>query len=123
MLGHTAFVVPVGFALYKLNTNPSALAADPTTVRLMIRATRDAFRAVDDLEIPANLRWLYLRMPTAFAVRYWRRVFASPRGELWFGAHSRAAPDEMHALAHELGVAIGRVGRPTPNFDSLVGTG
>ncbi len=88
MFGHTAFVVPIGFALYRLGGNPTALSADPTTLRLMVRATREAFEALDDPEIPANLRWLYVRMPTAFAVRYWRRVLASPRGELWFGAHS-----------------------------------
>ena len=101
MLGHSAFVVPIGFALYRFGTNAAALAADAKTLRLMVFATRDAFKALEDAEIPANLRWLYLRMPTASAVRYWRRVFASPRGELWFAAHSRAAPEEMHALAYE----------------------
>jgi 2-dehydropantoate 2-reductase len=122
MIGHSAFVVPIGFALYRFDTNAAALAVDTRTLRLMVSATRDAFEALDDVEIPANLRWLYLRMPTAFAVRYWRRVFASPRGELWFGAHSRAAPDEMHALASELRAAVQRTGRPTPHFDALVGT-
>jgi 2-dehydropantoate 2-reductase len=122
MLGHSAFVVPIGFALYRFDTNPAALAADTGTLRLMVRATRDAFEALDHAQIPANLRWLYLRMPTAFAVRYWHRVLASPRGELWFGAHSRAAPDEMHALARELREAIQRTGRPTPNLDALVRT-
>lgn len=32
-------------------------------------------------------------------MRYWQRVFASVRGELWFGAHARAAPEEMRSLA------------------------
>jgi hypothetical protein len=73
MLGHSAFVVPIGFALYRCNTNARALAAYAGTLQLTVRATRDAFEALDDAEIPANLRWLYLRMPTAFAVRYWRR--------------------------------------------------
>jgi 2-dehydropantoate 2-reductase len=122
MIGHSAFVVPIGFALYRFDTNAAALAADARTLRLMVLATRDAFEALDDVEIPANLRSLHLRMPTAFAVRYWRRVFASPRGELWFGAHSRAAPDEMHALASELRAAVQQTGRPTPHFDALVGT-
>ena len=120
MFAHTAFVVPIGFALYRLDGNPTALAADPSTLRLMVRATREAFETLDDLEIPANLRMLYLRMPTAFAVRYWRRILASPRGELWFGAHARAAPDEMHALARELRTAVRRAGRPTPYLDTLV---
>lgn len=122
MIGHSAFVVPIGFALYRFDTDATALAADTRTLRLMVLATRDAFEALDDVEIPANLRWLYLRMPTAFAVRYWRRAFASPRGELWFGAHSRAAPDEMHSLASELRAAVQQTGRPTPHFDALVGT-
>lgn len=122
MLAHSAFVVPIAFALYRFDTDPRALAADAGTLRLMVRATREAFEAVDDAEIPANLRWLYLRMPIAFAVRYWRRVLASARGELWFGAHSRAAPDEMHALAHELRVAVQRARRPTPALDTLIGT-
>ncbi|MEO9256242.1 MAG: 2-dehydropantoate 2-reductase N-terminal domain-containing protein [Tepidiformaceae bacterium] len=122
MLGHTAFIVPIGFALYRFGTSSTALAADASTVRLMVRATREAFEALDNVEIPSNLRWLYLRMPTAFAVRYWCRVLASPRGELWFAAHSRAAPDEMRALAQELRGAVQRTGRPTPNFDALLGT-
>jgi 2-dehydropantoate 2-reductase len=122
MLGHSAFVVPIGFALYRFGSDPTALAADASTLRLMVRATREAFEALEDVEIPANLRWLYLRMPMAYAVRYWRRVFASPRGDLWFGAHSRAAPDEMHALAYELLAAVLRTGRQTPNLDALLGT-
>lgn len=122
MMGHSAFVVPIGFALCRFDTDPVALAADASTLRLMVGATREAFEALDDVEIPANLRWLYLRMPTAFAVRYWRRVLASPRGELWFAAHTRAAPGEMHALAHELRAAVQRAGRPTPDLDALVGT-
>src|ERR1700683_3344836 len=122
MIGHSAFIVPIALALYRFDTNAASLAADARTLRLMVLATQDAFEALDDVEIPANLRWLYLRTPTAFAVRYWRRVFASPRGELWFGAHSRAAPDEMHALAAELRAAVQKTGRPTPHFDALVGT-
>jgi 2-dehydropantoate 2-reductase len=122
MLGHAAFVVPIGFALYRVGTDAARLAADPETMALMVRATREAFRvlvASGNAEIPANLRMLYLHMPTALIVGYWRRVFAGPRGELWFAAHSRAAPEEMQALADELQAALGRIGQPTPNLDSL----
>jgi len=120
MLAHTAFVVPIGFALYRCGTDPAALAADSSTLRLMAQATREAFTVLDDAEIPANLRWLYLRMPTRFAVHYWRGVLAGPHGELWFAAHSRAAPDEMQALARELMLAVDRSARPTPYLDALL---
>ena len=58
----------------------------------MVLATRQAFaalRSAGNTEIPANLRFLY-RLPNEFVVAYWRRILASPRGELWFAAHSRA---------------------------------
>ena len=123
--GHAAFVVPIAFALYRVDTDPSRLAADSDTLRLMVCATREAFQALGadgKAEIPANLRTLYLRLPTAFAVRYWRRVLAGPRGELWFAAHTRAAPEEMRALADELQAAVHRTGRSTPDLTMLLRT-
>jgi 2-dehydropantoate 2-reductase len=123
MLGHAAFVVPIGFALYRSGTDAAKLAADADTMRLMVRATREAFRALGtggNAEIPLNLRVLYLWMPTAFVVGYWRRILSGPRGELWFGAHGRAAPEEMRALAEALRTALRHTALPLPNLESLL---
>jgi 2-dehydropantoate 2-reductase len=123
LLGHAAFVVPIGFALYRVGTDAPKLAADVDTLRLMVRATREAFKALSasgNAEIPMNLRILYLWLPTGFVVGYWRRVLSGPRGELWFGAHSRAAPEEMRALAEVLRTALRHTGRPTPNLHNLL---
>lgn len=123
LLGHAAFVVPIAFALYRVGTDASLLAADRDALRLMVRATRQAFQALrtnGNVEIPANLRTLYLRLPTTFAVSYWRRVLSGPRGELWFAAHTRAAPEEMRALATDLQAAVRRTGRPAPDLTKLL---
>jgi 2-dehydropantoate 2-reductase len=124
LLGHAAFVVPIAFALYRVGIDAPGLAADPATMRLMVLATREAFtalRAAGNQEIPTNLRTLY-RLPTALVIAYWRRVLNGPRGELWFGAHSRAAPEEMHALARDLQEAMRHTGHPTPNLGRLLAT-
>jgi len=123
LLGHAAFVVPIAFALSRVDTDASRLAADRDTLKLMVRATRQAFRALrasGNAEIPANLATLYLRLPAAFAVSYWGRVLAGPRGELWFAAHTRAAPAEMRALADDLQDAVRRTGRPAPDLTELL---
>jgi 2-dehydropantoate 2-reductase len=123
LLGHAAFIAPIAFALYRVDTDPAKLAADPRALRSMVLAIRQAFtalRAAGNAEIPTNLLVLFLRLPTAFTVAYWRRVFAGPRGELWFGAHTRAAPDEMRSLAQELQKALRRTGHPTPDLDELL---
>lgn len=120
LLGHAAFIVPIAFALYRVDTDPGRLATDRTALRTMVRATRQAFRALSGTaDVPANLRILY-RLPTTVVAGYWRRVMAGPRGELWFAAHSRAAPDEMHSMATELQTAIKRTGHPAPDLDALL---
>jgi 2-dehydropantoate 2-reductase len=124
LVAHTAFVVPLAFALYRVGVDPPRLAADPATLRLMVRATRQAFtalRAAGNTEIPRNLRILY-RLPTVFVIAYWRRVLASPRGELWFAAHTRAAPEEMRSLARQLQEALRPTGHRTPDLDQLLAT-
>jgi 2-dehydropantoate 2-reductase len=123
LLGHAAFVVPMAFALYRVDTDAGRLARDAAMLRLMVRATRQAFQALRVVgigEIPTNLTILYLRMPERFAVQYWRRVLASPRGELWFAAHSRAAVQEMTSLANELQAAVHRTGYAAPDLDTLL---
>jgi 2-dehydropantoate 2-reductase len=122
LVGHAAFVVPIAFALYRVGIDASRLASDRPTLRLMVVATRQAFNALQatgNAEILKNLRMHY-RLPTAFIIGYWRRVFKNPQGELWFGAHSRAAPEEMRALARELQRALRRTGRPTPSLERLL---
>ncbi len=124
LLAHAAFVVPIAFALYRVGVDPAGLATDRATVRLMVLATREAFTALQAAgndEIPANLRALY-RLPTMLVAAYWRRVLDGPRGELWFGAHSRAAPEEMHVLARGLLEAVSRTGRQTPHLERLLAT-
>ena len=116
--------MPIAFALYRVGVDPARLAADPASMRLMVLATRQAFtalRANGNDEIPTNLRILY-RLPTRVVIGYWRRVLNSPRGELWFGAHSRAAPEEMRDLADQLQEALLHTGRPTPDLDRLLAT-
>jgi 2-dehydropantoate 2-reductase len=125
LLGHAAFVVPIAFALYRVGVDATRLAADRATMRLMVLATRETFTALrraGNKEVPTNLRILYA-LPTVLVVAYWRRVLAGPRGELWFGAHSRAAPEEMRSVADELQDALRSVDRPTPHLDRLLATG
>ena len=122
LLAHAAVVVPIAFALCRVGINPARLAADPATMRLMVLATREAFtalRADGNDEIPTNLRILY-RLPTRVVTGYWHRVFNSPRGELWFGAHTRAALEEMRHMADQLQEALLHTGHPTPDLNLLL---
>jgi hypothetical protein len=55
-----------------------------------------------------------------FAIRYWRRVLASLRGEPMFAAHGQAALEENTRLGQELRAAVHRTGRAVPAPDALL---
>jgi len=123
LTAHAAFIVPIAWALYRVDLQPHRLATDEQLLRLMVAATRQALGALEcagNTEIPRNLRWLYLRLPQSFAVHYWRRVFAGPRGELWFAAHARSAPEEMASLARALRTVTERAGPGAPALEALL---
>ncbi len=110
LLAHAAFVVPMALGLARVDTDPARLARDRRLLELVVRATAEAFTVLRDhgnREIPGNLRALYLRLPRVLAVAYWRRVLAGPRGELWFAAHTRAAPAEHRSLGAALREQLG----------------
>jgi len=126
LIAHAAFIVPIALALYRVGVQPHRLAADEQLLRMMVVATRQVLGALagaGNTEIPRNLHWLYLRLPQRFAMYYWRRVLSGPRGELWFAAHTRSAPEEMASLAHALRSVIDRAGHRAPALDALLADG
>jgi 2-dehydropantoate 2-reductase len=126
LTAHAAFIVPIALALYRVGVQPRLLAADEQLLRMMVRSTRQAFGALaatGNTDIPRNLLWLYVRLPERFAMYYWRHVLSGPRGELWFAAHTRSAPEEMASLAHALRSVIDRAGYRAPALDSLLADG
>jgi 2-dehydropantoate 2-reductase len=123
LVAHAAFIVPIAFALYRVDVDPHRLAANDPLLTTMVRATKQALRALQsagNTAIPRNLRALYLLMPEQFAVRYWRNTLAGPRGQLWFAAHTRAAPEEMASLAGVLRSVVDQSGQPAPDLQTLL---
>jgi 2-dehydropantoate 2-reductase len=114
-MAHAAFIVPIALSLYRVGVDPIRLAADSQLLKGMVRATAQAFRALrasGNREVPRNLRALYLAAPEPIALGYWRRTLRGPNGELWFAAHTRAAPEEIHSLATALLDVIDRARVP-----------
>lgn len=120
---HAVFVTAVSGALYEVDGDARRLAADPARVRRMIGAIREAWAAMDRLGIakpPLALRAIFQWVPLAFAVLYWRRLFASPKGELYFAKHARHASIEMAALASDVRALLHD--EPTPELNQLYAT-
>ena len=102
---HAVFVAAICAALYRCETDPTRLAHDRATLKLMCLAITEGFQELhrDHIEgCPRNLAVLHNRWLAPVAIRYWARVMRSPMGEFAFAAHARHAKPEMRTLAHDV---------------------
>ncbi len=102
---HVVFVTAICGAIYEAGGDAQRLSADPHLLRSFVLAVREGWAALDRIGVgppPLALSIILRRVPIAFAISYWRRLTASPRGELYFARHARHAPKEMAALAADV---------------------
>ena len=112
---HAVFITAIAGALYESACDPRRLASNPATVRRFILAVRQGW-AVQDRKLlapaPLALRSIFCWVPLRFSARYWCRLLASPRGDIYFARHVQHAPAEMAALAQDLRSAFDTAGAP-----------
>jgi 2-dehydropantoate 2-reductase len=102
---HAVFIAAIAGALYENGCDAHRLGQNHEAVRRFILAVREGWAALDRLRsgpAPLALRIIVSCVPLWFSVRYWSRLFKSPRGDLYFARHTRHAPVEMVALAADV---------------------
>jgi 2-dehydropantoate 2-reductase len=102
---HAVFITAIAGALYQNGCNAARLGQDSAAVCRLIVAVREGWAAWSRRRVgpaPFALRMIFCWMPLWFSAWYWRQLFASPDGDLYFARHARHAPLEMAALAAEV---------------------
>ena len=99
---HAVFITAIAGALYEWGGNACLLAQNSGAVRRFIVGVRQGWAAQDRKGVapaPLALRTIMCWVPLLLSARYWCRLLASPRGDLYFAQHTRHAPAEMASLA------------------------
>jgi 2-dehydropantoate 2-reductase len=102
---HAVFITAIAGALYENGCDACLLAQNREAVRRAIVGVRQGWAAEDRKEVgagPLALRTIMSWVPLQLSVLYWRRLLASPRGDLYFARHARHAPAEMASLATDV---------------------
>jgi ketopantoate reductase len=102
---HAVFITAIVGALYHNDCDSLRLAQDSKMVRRFIVAVREGWTAQDRKRVgppPFLLRTIICFVPLWLSVRYWSRLLASPRGDIYFARHARHAPAEMASLANDV---------------------
>jgi len=119
---HAFFITAISGALYLAASDTRRLADDHASLRMMVQGVREGFAAVDALGLPVTPfapKVLFTWLPQTFAVRYWRRYFASVLGDLVFAQHARSAFDEMREVANDCRAMLDRSRIPAPALRQL----
>ena len=117
---HVAEVSPMANALYMAGGDNYRLARTRDAIVLMIRAIREGYKVLQELNIPimpARHKILKL-IPEPILVALMRRIFKSEKMADLIG-HAQAARDEMKQIADEFRVLARSTSVPTPAMDRL----
>jgi len=102
---HAVFITAMAGALYQNDGEALRLARNFITLRRLVVGVREGWAAQDRKRLrpaPFALRVMMCWVPVWLAARYWSRLLASDRGEIYFARHTRHAPAEMAALANDV---------------------
>jgi 2-dehydropantoate 2-reductase len=102
---HAVFITAMAGALYENGGDALQLARNFITLRRLLVGVREGWAAQDRKRLrpaPFGLRVIMGWVPMWLAARYWSRLLASDRGEIYFAKHTRHAPAEMAALANDV---------------------
>jgi 2-dehydropantoate 2-reductase len=119
---HVAFVLPIGGALLKSGDNYK-LAKDKETIRMYIRAVKEAGRVLKALGYSKsyNVKFkLFYWLPEGLLINILKKVFNSKFAEVAMMMHANAAKDEMLELGNELRKLKSQTSILTPNLDELI---
>jgi 2-dehydropantoate 2-reductase len=119
---HAIFVTAVAGAIYDAGGSCAQLVAQPGGISRLVRAVSQGFRALraQDVRVePGKLAVLFLLLPIAVPIAYWRRYLARPEAELIFARHAQAAPAEMLELVRQLQLSITVTAGSEPALVSL----
>jgi len=119
---HVAFVNPIAGALLKSGDNYK-LAKDKDTIRMYIRAVKEAGRVLKALGYSKSYNVklkLFYWFPEGLLINILQRVFNSKFAEVAMMMHANAAKDEMLELGNELRLLKNQTSIQTPNLDALI---
>lgn len=118
---HVALVTPIANGLYMAGGDRYRLADMSTALHLMVRAMREGFQVLHDLNIPitpAKFR-LWEWLPEPMLVALLSRWAKTQQFEILVARHANAARDEMQRLTTEFQELAGQTSVATPAIDEL----
>jgi len=118
---HIALVSPLANGIYYADGDNYRLAKDKEGIKLVIRAIKEGFTVLKNLNIPIYPDYVKKldRYPRFLQIFFLKKIFGSEKGELALRDHAMVAVDEMRQIADEFQGIIKKSSIPTPTINIL----
>ena len=118
---HIALVSPLANGIYYADGDNYRLAKDKEGIKLVIRAIKEGFTVLKNLNIPIYPDYVKKldRYPRFLQIFFLKKILGSEKGELALRDHAMAAVDEMRQIADEFQEIIKKSSIPTPSINIL----
>ncbi|MCK5101444.1 MAG: ketopantoate reductase family protein [Cyclobacteriaceae bacterium] len=119
---HAAFVLPLGYSLYKHNCDNYAVAKSKETQLEMVKAAKDAGNVLRALGYKKRYPFkfnLFYWLPEKMTSKVIQALFNNEYAKIAFAHHASYAIDEMEELTSDFYKLIKKSNVSTPNFDKL----
>ncbi len=118
---HIALVSPLANGIYYADGDNYRLAKDREGIKLVIRAIKEGFTVLKNLNIPICPDYVKKleRYPRFLQRFFLKKILGSEKGELALRDHAMAAIDEMRQIADEFQEIIKKSSVPTPSINKL----
>ncbi len=120
---HAVFIACISASIINENGSSTQLGKNKSSVRLMVKSTKEGFYALANLGIPvspSNLKIIFMIMPEWFSVLYWKKAMQSKLGTLAIAPHANSAKSEMQFLARKVLEIVHSSSVPSPHLDKLL---
>lgn len=117
---HVAMVTAIANAFYKHGGSNYELAGFYADVKLMIKAVKEGFAALNTLGYKtAPSKLCFFRLPASILAFVFKMVLKTKLAEITLAKHANAAKPELRCLQEELDRLIEKSGIKTPAIDEL----
>ncbi|MCD4695231.1 MAG: hypothetical protein K8S16_03235 [Bacteroidales bacterium] len=119
---HAAFVLPIGYCLYKHNCDNYAVAKSQETQLEMVKAAKEAGNVLKALGYKKRYPFkfnLFYWLPEKITAKVIKALFDNEYAKIVFSHHASSAVGEMEKLTRDFYELIEKSNLKTPAFNSL----
>lgn len=123
LLTHAVFICSLSAYIVKNKGSGTQLAKNKAQTREWLQVVAEGFKALQKAGfsiVPKNIKTIFLKVPTWFALRYWQKHLQGSVVQYAIEPHTAFAKKEMQLLSKDLLTVLDEAKKPAPKLEAVL---